>query len=127
MERAEGNNFFGSILKGTVISIIFTLICLTIFALLLVNTNMSENLIQPVIIGVTVISIMIGSFWANRKMSKNGIINGCIVGLLYVLIIYVISSIANGMNFSLNIGSIVMIILGIMGGAIGGIIGVNIR
>ena len=127
MERAENSNFFGNILKGVLISVIFTLICLTILALLLVNTNISENTIQPAIIGITATSIMFGSFLANRKMKKNGILNGCLVGFLYITIIYVISSIANKMNFSLNTGLIIMVTLGILGGAIGGIIGVNIN
>ena len=126
MEKVGNNNYFISILKGVGISIIFTILSLTIFSLLLVNTNMSESLIQPVVIVVTGISILIGSFMANRKMSKNGIINGCIIGFLYIFTIYIISSIANNMNFSLNMGSIIMILVGIVCGAIGGIIGVNI-
>ena len=126
MEKAQSNSFFKSILKGVVISLIFTFVCLTIFSLLLVNTNMSENLIQPVVIGVTCISILMGSCLANRKINKNGILNGCIVGFIYVIIIYVISSIVNGMDFSVNFGATIMMVLGIVGGAIGGIIGVNI-
>ena len=115
-----------SIIKGVGISIISTIICLTIFAILLVYTNMSESLIQPVIFGVTAISILMGSCIANRKMSKNGILNGCIIGFIYVFLIYMISSIINNMEFSVNFGSTIMFILGIIGGSIGGIIGVNI-
>ena len=126
MEKTQNNSFFKSILKGVAIALIFTFVCLTTFSLLLVNTNMSENLIQPVVIGVTCISILMGSCLANRKMNKNGILNGCIVGFLYVIVIYVISSIVNGMDFSLNSGATIMIVLGILGGAIGGIIGINI-
>ena len=120
------NNFFKSIIKGVVIAMLFTIVCLTIFSILLVNTSMSENLIQPVVIGVTGVSILLGSSIATRKKNKNGIINGAVVGFIYIFLIYFISSLINDMNFSTNLSSIIMILVGIIGGAIGGIIGVNI-
>lgn len=126
MESFEKNSVFLKIIKGVGISFAFTLICLTIFSGLLTYTNLSENLIQPVVISVTGISIFIGSFFATRKVGKNGIIKGISVGLIYILLIYIISSVVNGGNFALTIGSIIMILIGILCGAIGGIIGVNI-
>ena len=117
MENFEKDNLFIKIIKGVGISIIFTLICLTVFSALLTYTNLSESLIQPVVISVTGISIFVGSFFATRKIKKNGIIKGIAVGLIYILLIYVISSVVNNANFALNMGSIVMI---------GGIIGVNV-
>ena len=126
MERVESNNFFASIFKGVGISLIFTIIALSIFACLLVFTNLSENLMQLVVIVVTGISILMGSCIANRKMTKNGIVNGIAIGGIYILAIYIISSIVNDGNFSLNLGSVIMMATGIIGGAIGGIIGVNI-
>ena len=126
MESFEKNNIFIKILKGVGFSFAFTLICLTIFSTLLTYTNLSESLMQPVIISVTGISILAGSFFATRKVGKNGIIKGIAVGLLYILLIYLISSILNNGNFALNLGSIIMILTGIICGAIGGIMGVNI-
>ena len=126
MESFEKNNVFLKIIKGVGISLFFTFICLTIFSALLTYTNLSENLIQPVVISVTGISILAGSFFATRKVGKNGIIKGISVGLIYILLIYLTSSIVNGGSFALTIGSIIMILIGILCGAIGGIIGVNI-
>ena len=127
MEGYEKNNAILGIFKGIIISVIFTFICLFIFSCLLVYTNIGENLIQPVIIVTTGISILIGSMIGNRKQNKNGIINGGVIGLIYMLVIYLISSIINGGNFNLNIQSIMMIGIGLIGGMIGGIIGVNIK
>ena len=122
----EKNIVFIKILKGVGIAILFTLICLTVFSTLLTYTSLSERLIQPVVISVTGISILAGSFFATRKVGKNGIIKGIVVGIIYIFFIYLTSSIANGGNFALTIGSIIMILIGIICGAIGGIIGVNI-
>ena len=126
MQKRINNSFFITILKGVAISFICTIIALTVFSFLLVYTNINENLIQPVVIGVTGISILLGSFIANRKLHKNGIINGCIISFVYIIIIYLISSMANNMNFSLNIGSAIMILLGLICVAVGGILGINI-
>ncbi len=126
MESYERTNVFFSIIKGVGISLAFTIISLIILSSLLVYTNLSENLIKPVITTITGISILIGSSIGNRKSKKNGFINGAFVGIIYILCIYIISSITNGGNFSLNLGSIIMMIVGAIAGIIGGIIGVNI-
>ena len=126
MESFEKNNVFIKILKGVGISFAFTLISLTIFSALLTYTSLSESLIQPVVISVTGISILVGSFFATKKVGKNGIIKGIAVGLIYIFLIYLISSVVNGGSFALTMSSVIMILIGILCGAIGGIIGVNI-
>ena len=106
------------IMKGVGIELISTVLFLIIFAIILTCTNVSESTISPVIIVTTGISILIGSIIANRKITKNGIINGGLVGAIYMLIIYLISSLLNG-RFSLNIQSIIMIIVAFFCGMIG--------
>ena len=112
------------ILKGILISFLFTLCMLIIFSVLLVYTNLSEQTIRPVIITITGISILIGSSLGTRKLHKNGMISGGIIGGSYILLLYLISSTLNS-NFSINWISIIMIIVGLIGGIFGGVIGVN--
>ena len=114
----------GEIIKGVIISIIFTLIFLFVFSILLTYTNISETFITPVIIVITAISIFIGSSMGNIKMKKNGLINGALIGGIYLFSIYLLSGIINK-NFSLNIASIIIILAGMVCGMFGGIIGVN--
>ena len=127
MESYEKTNMFLNIFKGVVISLVFTIISLIIFSCLLVYTDLSESLIQPVVISITGISILLGSSIVNKKNKKNGLINGGCVGIIYILAIYILSSIINGGEFSLNIGSIIMMAVGIITGVIGGIVGVNMK
>ena len=114
------------ILKGSFISIIFTLVLIFIFSIFLTYTNISESVITPVIIVISAISILIGSSISTMKIKKNGLINGLFVGLIYMLLIYLISSIINT-GFALNTNSIIMILSGVVAGIIGGIVGVNIK
>lgn len=110
--------------KGVIISFLVTMILLFIFSIILTFSNIGENVINPVIIMITAVSILIGSSIENMKIKKQGLLNGGLIGALYILMIYFISSMLNW-NFSLGIQSIIMIIAGISFGMIGGIIGVN--
>lgn len=121
----QSNNLF-RIFKGSIISIIFTLILLFIFSIILTYTSISENVISPVIIIISSISILIGSSISTMKIKKNGLINGLLVGLIYMLSIYIISSLINT-GFAITTTSIIMILSGIVAGIIGGIVGVNIK
>jgi len=114
------------ILKGILISFLFTLSMLIIFSILLVYTNLSEQTIRPVIITITGVSILIGSSLGTRKLHKNGLLSGGIIGSSYILLLYLISSTLNS-NFSINWISIIMIIVGLIGGIFGGVIGVNTK
>lgn len=118
------NKTIKNIIKGTGIALITTVILLLIFSIILTYTNIEENVISPVIMIVTAISILLGSSLGNIKIKKNGLINGGIIGALYITTIYLISSILNW-KFSLNIQSIFMIIIAIVFGILGGILGVN--
>ena len=113
-----------NIAKGVIIALITTFILLLIFATILTYTQVSENIINPVIIVVTAISILIGSSIGNIKIKKNGLVNGAIIGGMYMIIIYFTSSMLNW-HFGLKWESIIMIIIGMIFGVLGGIIGVN--
>ena len=112
------------ILRGILISFLFTLCMLIIYSVLLVYTSLSEQTIRPVIITITGVSILIGSSLGTRKLHKNGMISGGIIGASYILLLYLISSIVSS-NFSINWVSVIMIIVGLIGGVFGGIVGVN--
>lgn len=124
VSKVDKNNRFVLIAKGYAFSLIISLIILFIYATILVNTNIQENTIKPVVIIITGISILIGSSISSSKIKKNGIINGICVGGLYLSSLYILSSIAF-CGFLFNLTSVIMIVIGIILGGIGGIIGVN--
>lgn len=120
----NNSNSVVRILKGSIISIINTLILLIIFSAMLTYTNINENTMPTVIIICTALSILIGSQIATSKIKKNGILNGALVGIIYIAFLYIISSCITK-NFSLNNYSIIMMLVSILIGGVGGIIGVN--
>lgn len=122
--KEDGN--FTRIIKGSLLSIILTTICLIIFSIILAYTNIPESTMVPVITIITAISILVGSIISVSKIEKKGILNGALVGLIYILAIYIVSSIVKG-NFGININSVILIISAVVAGMLGGIIGVNIK
>ena len=126
MEKVKDTSIIKCISKGVIISILFTIIALSIFSILLVKTNISEETIDIVIPVITCVSILVGSSISMNRVKKNGLVNGAIIGAIYIFIIYLISSIVNS-NFTINRASIIMMTLGIIGGVLGGIVGINIK
>lgn len=123
MEKASS---FQQLIKGSVIAIIFSIVFLILFAIILTYTEIQESTIEPVVIVITAISILIGSFISTHHIRKNGIINGALVGLIEIIFLYVISSIALT-GFSFNMSCFLMILFSILAGMVGGMIGVNIK
>ena len=124
-ENLKKSNYI-YILRGIIVSVLITMLGLLIFSIILTKTNTSEATIFPVVVVITAISILIGSFIASGKIKNKGIVNGAIVGGCYMLVIYLLSIIM-GKSFSLNVQSFVTIIAAIIAGIIGGILGVNLR
>ena len=114
------------IIKGIFISILISAFFLFVYASILTYTNIKENTIPSVVISISLISILIGSFISSRNIKKNGIINGAIVGFLYVSLIYILSSFLL-IGFKVNLYSIIIICGAVIAGMTGGIAGVNIR
>jgi putative membrane protein (TIGR04086 family) len=108
-----------------ILSICITILLIFIFSLLLSFTNLSEEMINPILIGINSISIMISSFSLAKTKREKGIMWGLIFGCVYMIGLYLISGIVN-FDFSLKLISIIMIILGIACGGIGGVVGVNL-
>ncbi len=113
-----------NIMKGVLISLIFTMFFLFIFSIILTYTSLNEKLINPFIIVITAISIFIGSTIGNNSIKKNGIMNGGLIGGIYLILLYVISSIINR-KIGFTIQSVIMIVSGMFCGMLGGILSVN--
>lgn len=124
-ERIKDESNFIKVLKGSIISIIISLVLLFIIALILTFTNISERIIPIAIISISVISILTGSIISTMHIKKNGIVNGGLVGAIYIITIYLLSSIVIS-DFGINLKSLLMGIAAICAGVIGGIVGVNI-
>ena len=112
------------IIKGCAFAIILSIVLLTIYALILTYTTISESTIMPVVLTITGISILVGSTISSRKIKKNGLMYGGAIGFIYIIVLYLASSLCLT-GFSLSVNSFIMLAVGVITGIVGGIIGVN--
>lgn len=119
-------NKFKSILFGVGTSIGLTVVCILVFSLILLNTNISESYIDVIVTVLFGICIMIGSFISSKIKKKHGVLNGLLVTIINILFMYLISS-AVVNDFSIGTNTAIMICVDIILGIVGGVIGVNIK
>jgi len=120
------NQSFLAVLKGTLLAIILSLICILVLALIIKLANLDDTLIPPINQAVKIISIVIGAGYAAKNSRQRGWLKGSATGLLYILIGFLLFSLVEG-GFSLNRILLSDSLMGIIVGGIGGIIGVNLR
>jgi putative membrane protein (TIGR04086 family) len=113
--------------KGILVSLTVSLICILFlaFAGLATETLFVDNYVRYIMVGVTMVSIFIGSAYAAQRAGSAGLIIGMARGIVYVLI-----SLAIGLEMSQD--SVTLFVLankflaGLAAGALGGLVGVNL-
>lgn len=115
------------ILRGVVVSFSFSLLCLVVLATLsiLIENTYIDDYIQYIMVGVTILSIFVGSMEAARHAAGKGMLIGIMIGIIYVLF-------SVGIGMEMNQGSISLFLLlnklaaGVAVGILGGLVGVNL-
>lgn len=113
----ESKNSIFHMIKGIALAYFITFLLLFIFSVILTYTNISENTIAPIILMITIISILIGSSLSSGKIKKNGLMNGGVIGFIYIITLYLISSFIQT-GFSVNLYAILMIVFSILSGMV---------
>jgi putative membrane protein (TIGR04086 family) len=102
----------------------FAVIFLSVFFLVSESSFVERNL-QYVIVGITMISIFLGSVYATFKVESKGLIVGLIVGLCYVSVSILIGFYVAQDNLSIGV-LLNKYLAGIAAGGLGGLVGVNL-
>ena len=113
-------------LKEIILSLGISITLIFLLSLIISNTKINENIINPTVIFISTFSIIIGGIRVSKTKKKKGIINGTILGMIYMIFMYIFSSIILK-DFTITVKMLIMILCGILGGALGGIIGVNLK
>ena len=115
------------IFKGVLVSWIFAFTCtlfLSLISMVTDNTYVDFN-IQIIMVGVTMLSIFIGSAYATKQAASKGLFIGIIIGLIYVLV-----TVAFGMELHQETSSLYTLtnkfVAGAAAGIVGGLVGVNL-
>lgn len=84
-------------LKGTLISMVFTVAVILLFALIIKETGLSDSVIAPVNQIVKVLGIIGASYFAIKGLCEKQWLAGGLAGLLFITISYLVFSLIEGM------------------------------
>lgn len=88
---------FKAALKGTLISMVFTVAVTLLFALVIKETGMKDNVIAIVNQVVKVGGIILASYFAVKGLTEKQWLAGGMAGILYIVLSYFIFSLIEGM------------------------------
>ncbi len=120
------NKLLLSVLKGSLVSLCFSLVGILIFAFILKFTNISDSVINPVNQVIKAASVLLGVFIGLKKEKEMGLVSGLLIGLIYTVVAFLVFSILDGC-FVFDRTLLNDILFGGISGAICGIICVNIK
>ncbi len=118
----SSNNLFLESLKAVIISLIFSLLSILLFAVILNVFSLPNAVIKPVNYLIKSLSVFLGCYFSISK--DKGAVKGFIIGAVIILICYLVFSLTS-CNFILDISLIWDILLGGTIGAVTGIVAVN--
>ncbi len=84
-------------LKGTLISMVFTVAVILLFALIIKETGLADNVIAPVNQIVKILGIVGASYFAIKGMTEKQWLTGGLAGLLFISLSYLVFSLIEGM------------------------------
>ena len=116
-------NFY-QVLKGVIISVIFSLLCVLIFALLIKVFCFSSKVIKPVNQAIKILAVIIGTLFSVSP--PKGFIKGGIVGVGGTFIQYLIYGII-AKNLTFGLSQVLDLIFGLVIGIIVGVICSNLK
>lgn len=110
--------------KGTLISMIFSVAAILLFALIIKETGLADNVISVINQVIKIGGIMAASYFAVKSMADRQWICGGITGFMYILLSYLVYSLIEGMfgNAGLLFSNLLM---GLLIGAVFAIITAN--
>ncbi len=95
-KRASLSEFMKNALKGTLISMIFTIAVILLFALIIKETGLADNIIRPVNQVIKIAGIVAAAYFAVKGLADKHWLCGGITGIMYMLLSYLIFSLIEG-------------------------------
>ncbi len=83
--------------KGTLVSMVFTVAAILLFALIIKETGLADGVIAPVNQVIKILGIIGASYFAIKGMAEKQWLTGGIAGLLFISLSYLVFSLIEGM------------------------------
>ena len=114
------------IVKTVVIAVLVSMVSVLVFALIVKATDIGDDAIKYVNLGIKIVSVLIGCLIGFKRGSGSGWLKGLLSGLLYVLTSCLVFSAISG-GFSATDLSWLDLVTGAVVGLICGVLTVNLK
>ncbi len=114
------------ILKGILISLAITVICVIAVALVCYFADVSDGVISIMLYVISAVSVFVSSLLLAKSITNNGLLHGLILGAGYFLVIFIFSAVFKK-QISVNTKFFVSMVAALASGMLGGIMGVNAK
>lgn len=118
----DNSNSVLSGVKAVIISLIFTLISIIIFAFLLKVFSLPNGIVKPINYLIKCVSVFLGCYFSIK--GENGALKGFIFGILIIIISNLLFS-ALSCKFFIDLNLLWDVLLGGVVGVIAGVVAVN--
>jgi len=122
--ETRNNNLILSLLKGSFVALLISLIGILIFALFLKFVDINDGWISPVNQVIKVVSIFFGVKTFLKNSEGNGFLKGLLLGFIYNILAFIVFSILSS-TFTIDLSLLVDTLFSSIIGAICGMICVN--
>lgn len=129
MESVESKNktrFWVSCVKGALVSVAVSLVCILVFAFVIKLFGIGDGFIKPFNQVIKAVSVFAGVWVTLKKTREKGLLSGVLIGLFYTAIAFIVFSVLNG-GFSFDATLVNDVIFGGITGAICGVLCVNVK
>ncbi|MFA5675739.1 MAG: TIGR04086 family membrane protein [Christensenellales bacterium] len=89
--------FLKNALKGTLVSMVFTVAAILLFALIIKETGLADSVIAPINQIIKIGGIMAASYFAIKGLAEKQWITGGLAGMMFILLSYLVFSLIEGM------------------------------
>ncbi len=125
-KKVEGKSQYAIMLKSILKGLLITFATFGMVAYLLTYTEFKESYVNPIVMGVSILSCFVIGFDFSKHNKEKGLLYGCLGGLIY-FIIYVAIGMSIAHNTLFDTRLILVGSFSVFSGCLGGVLGVNGR
>ena len=121
----ENSKYFRSVVKGTIGTIIFSFIGITVLSLLMTKLVFSKGIFNMVYVIISLCSLSLGSIIGAKKNEAKGWLVGFGVALVYYVVLFILSSSFSG-EITFKLFDLTKLAIALAVGTLAGMLGINL-
>jgi len=121
----ENNKYVKSVVKGTIGTIIFSFIGITVLSMLMTKLVFSKGIFNAVYVIISLCSLSLGAIIGAKKNEAKGWLVGFGVALGYYVVLFILSSSFSG-EITFKLFDLTKLVIALAVGTLAGMLGINL-